>query len=193
MNVKEDFYKRQEKKSRYWYNKAADLRASAGALWACMDSKRSIEVAEELGLGEGFSMPVATYPVYRMLCGMALELIYKAVVVAKNEKPNTSSHNLFDLASDAGLEISNDQKGILDILSESIIWAGRYPFPKKQEQREKLNKLSYKHLFDKGEKFGKLDVLRPNKALYWESFNALFNDASKVYWQASKNIGVKFE
>ncbi len=177
-----DSYSRREQVSTYWYNKSSDLRAAAGAVWASMYDVRSEKIVEELGLGKGFDMKIATFPVYMMLCGLALELIYKAINVAKGNKPDTNSHNLNTLALTSGLSIDKEQRGLLDILSESIIWAGRYPVPKKRENLKHLSKLQTKHLFDKVP-FGKLHILKPNTALKWESFDRLWRDASEVYWQ----------
>lgn len=113
MDIQIDIYERRKKIAIYWYNKASDLRGSAGALWASMDEARSNAIVKELGLGTGFNMKVATPPVYAMLCGMSLELLYKAIVVAKGNEPNIKSHKLTDLASVAGLSVTDRQAGLL--------------------------------------------------------------------------------
>ena len=112
---------------------------------------------------------------------MALELLYKAITIAKGNEPK-KSHNLNQLALAAGLEIKGEQAGLLDILSESIIWNGRYPVPHKHSDFEDLKKLINEHLYDK-ESLGNLSVLKPNNALSWESFNELWSNAFDVYWQ----------
>lgn len=112
---------------------------------------------------------------------MALELIYKAITVAKNREPDTNSHNLSKLSSDAGVEVTEMQNGLLDILSESIIWDGRYPVPKKQEYMQKLHDLHHKHLYDKVD-VGKLQLHRHNGALDWNGFSNLWQDAVNAYW-----------
>ncbi len=176
----EDIYKNRKELSIYWFNKASDLMGSAGALWACQDGTRSSEVVEELGLWQGYSMGVATPPVYRMLCGMALELIYKAIIVAKGENvPET--HRLIDLAQKAEVEVKEKQKGLLQVLTESIIWDGRYPTPKKEAHMESLYNLTCEHLYDK-EPLGSMHILKPNKALGWEGFVELWGTANEVYW-----------
>ena len=64
----------------HWYNRASDLHASAGALWLIMRTREE-GAADELGLGRGFSMCVACWPVYLMLSGLSLEVIMKAALV----------------------------------------------------------------------------------------------------------------
>lgn len=182
MDVQNEIYKRRKELSIYWYNKASDLRGSAGALWASMDDAKSTEIAEKLGLENGFSIKIAAYPVYKMLCGMALELIYKAIVVAKGNEPDTQSHKLINLASSAGLKVKDEQIGLLSILSESVIWDGRYPVPKNLKDFKLLSELRDEHLYEKAP-LGKLYVLKPNGALCWESFNEIWIDAFEVYWQ----------
>ena len=180
MDIPSNIFERRKNLAIYWYNKSSDLRGAAGALWVSMDVANSKEIVEKLGLGKGFSMKVATAPVYGMLCGMSLELLYKAIVVAKGAEPNTNSHKLTDLAKEAGVSVTEQQEGLLEVLSEYIIWNGRYPVPKKQEYMQHLNELVTEHLYDR-EPFGKTYLLRPNGALNWESFNILWGEGYDVY------------
>lgn len=166
--MQEDIYSSHKQQSIYWYNKAADLRGSAGVLWSSMGDERSAEIVKELGLGKGFRIEAATGSVYKMLCGMALELIYKAITVAKGKEPNTRSHKLTSLALDAGVSYLKDVEGLLDILSESISWDGRYPVPQKKKKKDmkRLNELKKRHLYEK-RSYGEVNVLVPNHALDW--------------------------
>jgi hypothetical protein len=164
-----------------WYNKSADLRASAGALWYCMKHKHPCSVAEDLGLGSGFDMAIATYPVYRMLCGMSLELLYKAIAVSQKHDVK-KTHDLVKLAKIAGVKVDDTSKGILEILTECIYWNGRYPVPDKDEQAmQKLNTLSREHLLTNVQN-GTTKFYKPNDALNWEHFNEIWLQASRVFW-----------
>lgn len=49
----------------HWFNRAADLHASAGALWYSMENDGRHGIGEELGFSKDFSMNVACYPVYQ--------------------------------------------------------------------------------------------------------------------------------
>jgi len=44
------------------------------------------------------------------------------------------NHNLIQLSKDSGVNLTKDQECTLELLSEIIIWNGRYPIPKKEEQ-----------------------------------------------------------
>lgn len=65
--------------------------------------------------------------------GIALELALKAIAIAKSKKFETN-HRLYDLCMLIGLKITKNQECTLELLSELIVWSGRYPVPKKEGQ-----------------------------------------------------------
>ncbi|MCP4551327.1 MAG: HEPN domain-containing protein [Bacteroidetes bacterium] len=70
--------------------------------------------------------------------GLSIELGLKAIAVAKsNDFPKT--HNLNKLVKSSGIEITSDQEATLELLSEFIIWAGRYPTPNDKDAWDKYN------------------------------------------------------
>jgi hypothetical protein len=164
----------------WWFNKSSDLRASAGTLWLGMTSEQSENTVRTLNLGDGFSIAAATWPVYEMLCGMSLELIFKAVAVVKGSDP-TAIHKLTNLAKEAGLTYSKDVEGILDIWTESIVWNGRYPVPKKEEAMARTQELRREHLYVGGKLSGVSK--KYNDSLSWESFNSIWSVANNEFWK----------
>ena len=70
---------------------------------------------------------------YYYNAGISLELILKAIAIAKGKAFETN-HRLNDLCDLVDTKITNDQKCTLELLSELIVWSGRYPVPKKQGQ-----------------------------------------------------------
>lgn len=160
-----------------WYNKASDLRGAAGLVWAGMEDEQTSNTAQELGLGAGFSFQVACWPVYLMLCGLAIELLLKTIIVADGREP-ADHHKLVDLWRDSKLSITRQQRGLLEILTQSIYWAGRYPIPRKEADFGRLAELSDKHLWD-ATPMGTsgLHVRRRNANLEWPSFNELWSTA----------------
>jgi len=182
MTAYSELYDRRQKHSMYWFNKSSDLHAAAAALWYSRDESHSETIVRECGLGDGFIMRIAVMPVYYMLCGLSLELLYKAIIVAKGNtvKP---SHRLVELAESAGIDLNPEHKGLLEMLRESIEWEGKYPVPtqKQAQHLEQMCSLIHKHLYDR-ESFGSLQVLKPNDALSWQSFDALWQEGGRVYW-----------
>jgi len=123
----------------HWLNRAADLKASAGALWHAMGSQDTA-IAQELGYGAGYSMKVACWPVYHMLCGLSLELIMKAVLVQRaTPQKQVEIHFLHKLHLLLGLNLDDERKQLLDFYEASVVWAGRYPTPRNPTDEKLLS------------------------------------------------------
>lgn len=84
------------------------------------------------------------FPVYKLLLGLSFENLLKGIVVAqrgsgssvgKVEKDLTTHHmeDLLDLADLSSVSISDDEKSLLIDLEQYVVWAGRYPLPKRSE------------------------------------------------------------
>lgn len=175
---------RRNKISRYWYNNSSDLRASAAALRICNDPDIAARTVAEYELGGGFLMPVATSKVFRMLCGMSMELIFKALSVERGEEVNQSSHDLLQHLSTTGLSYSPTERELLKILSHATTWSGRYPSPKKQDALEVYQDLVNKNMYDSRPLgSGTLKILTPNNALDWDSFNGMWKKAMRSYFE----------
>jgi hypothetical protein len=112
----------------HWFNRGADLHASAGAMWYAMENDARQQIAQELGFSSGYSIGVACYPVYHMMCGLALEVIMKAVLVQRG-LPFPKTHSLERLVQAIGLTKTKDELEVLKFYEQSVLWAGRYPVP----------------------------------------------------------------
>jgi HEPN domain-containing protein len=94
--------------------------------------KRAVDFKEAailIAKSEEYSPP---FPYYYN-SGIALELALKSIAIAK-AKSYEANHRLNDLCALVGLDITKDQECTLELLSELIIWSGRYPVPKKEGQ-----------------------------------------------------------
>jgi HEPN domain-containing protein len=65
--------------------------------------------------------------------GISLELALKALAITKSKEFETN-HRIAELVSLVGLNVTKDQECTLELLSELIVWSGRYPIPKKEGQ-----------------------------------------------------------
>lgn len=140
------------------------------------------KIVNDCGLGTGFSMTVATPPVFHMLCGMAMELVFKALTVERAEKVNESTHDLLHHVASTGLSYTPAERELLKVLSHDIVWTGRYPTPKKESQMTDYKDLVRKTLFDRVP-MGTMTALRRNDALDWASFDCLWSKASHEYYR----------
>jgi hypothetical protein len=168
-------YERSKSLGMYWYNKASDLHGTAGLVWAGMEDDQAPSTAVRLGLGKGFDFRVACWPVYLMLCGLALELLLKTAIVAKGAQP-TKTHQLEVLWERVGLPLTAKEQGLLKILTESILWAGRYPVPTREADFDRLADLQWEHLWSpSSNRATGLDLRHPNGNLDWPAFGKLWS------------------
>jgi hypothetical protein len=173
----------------YWFNRASDLRATAGAAWFSM-SVNPETVREALGLPSGFSMHVACRPVYHLLCGLALEVLLKGVLALRREQP-PATHDLCVLADRVAIELSANERELLRYYSTTISWAGRYPLPKKPTE-DKLrdywdNAVDVLTTATPLAPGSFLRVARPSGADHWDAFHALYERIETLRWAEERS------
>lgn len=118
----------------HWFNRAADLHASAGAIWDAMNHEPDA-VSSRLGFAAGHSMGIACHPVYMMVCGLSLEVIMKAVLACRGEMfDDLQHHNLCELSLAVGRDLSKQERKLLTYYEGALYWSGRYPVPKRNVQ-----------------------------------------------------------
>jgi hypothetical protein len=121
-----------------WLSYAEELEEAAEALWADKESGLNLEIETQLDgslIGKKLSAHSRSYI---LLAGLALENILKGLIIAEDANLISSGkldaslkrHNLLDLANriDA-LELTDDEKQILQICQDAIPYWGRYPIP----------------------------------------------------------------
>jgi hypothetical protein len=144
-----------------------------------MQNNAAQGIAPALGLGDAVDMTTATWRVYRMLCGMALELSYKAIAVVQG-KNVLHVHNLVQLAEHAGVPLLKARdKRLLQLLTECIVWDGRYPVPRSAGSLQYFTYLTYESRYcteQTGETSWALKPLDPDP-FDWEEFPAFWNQA----------------
>ena len=182
-------YSDQQSKSIYWYNTAMDLRASAAAVHHAIQCDSDFPTAD-YGFPNGFRMSVACPRSYRMLWGMAFEVLAKAVAVATGENVR-EIHRLDDLAEIASVRYSSEQQAVLKIVSDAIYWHGRYPVPLKEEHWQKLSSLTRSTLLDEVPLAEGSDaiVLCPNNKLSWECLDELWSPMMERLFAVADWIG----
>ena len=173
-------YESRKVTSMYWFNKSSDLHAGAAALWMSMEDDIASKIVNDCELGDGFKMDVAVGPVFYMLCGMAMELIFKAITVEAGGQINEKHHQLLQHLALTELTYSSTERKLLQMLSHDIIWAGRYPTAKSEDQMVECRELAFKNLF---ERVPGATFLRPNDALDWKAFHGLWSKATQEYFR----------
>ncbi|WP_257294223.1 hypothetical protein [Endozoicomonas sp. YOMI1] len=155
-----DLYNKQfelrQETSGYWHNKSHDLLVSARTLWKAMQSEKDLEIN--------------CWATYKMLIGMSFELLFKAHCIGSDTEFNPT-HDLVALANTANLPTSKSENKILQVLSEYVIWDGRYPTPKKPEHL----KGHWKNQADLSDEKLDLENLMPLWRRFSDSFMEQYN------------------
>jgi hypothetical protein len=115
----------QQKSSAAWFGLATSYNAAALVLHGNQDK-----------------IPSDSRP-FVMNAALSLELILKSILT-KRGLPiphDKGGHNLHLLCSRANVSLSDNQKLTLELLTETLIWAGRYPIPKTEDQWNNYNDL----------------------------------------------------
>lgn len=76
---------------------------------------------------------------------LSIELILKAILARKLiDIPNrTGGHDLLALSDMALVQISEDQRKTLDLLTATIIWSGRYPAPNSKSKWDEYQDFTF--------------------------------------------------
>lgn len=180
MSITKEIFSRRKRIGTYWLNKSSDLHAAAAALWYSVDAEVSDPIVARFGLGSGFAMAAAVPDVFRMLCGMSLELLLKAILVSKRlDVPH--KHDLVALAESAAVPLDDRDRGLYAILTECVRWDGRYPVSKTLDEFEDLAELEERLLTDVIGTSGRLVFRQGNDALSWDGFDRLWKQAAVHY------------
>jgi hypothetical protein len=172
----------------HWRNRAADLKASAGALWHSMGAQDST-IATELGYAPGYRMSVACWPVYHMLCGLSLELTMKAVLAQRGPTPaDFKGHKFANLHQQLRLPLSKDKRKLLQFYEDSLVWAGRYPTPLDATDEKLLKHYELaSEVLTKPVELSQSGVLRfkvSSGATDWEHFVKLWDNYALLFNEA---------
>lgn len=115
----------------WWWGSARDLYISAGVLWFSARGGADWKHKQ-------WNVDVVRYASsapFLMLYGMALEALLKAICFKKGVKPR-ETHKLAKLSEMAGVDMTETEARVLEILSNHIEWAGRYPAPKQPKKNK---------------------------------------------------------
>lgn len=126
-----------------WHQRSQTLIEAARRLAAPFQEAYSVfqgNASEEERLQAAAVLSVS--PVHLMLCGLALELLFKARLAAQGRGVLDDNetlvfpfikHDLELLAREANVPLTDGQRHLLQRLTAFAVWAGRYPIARKVE------------------------------------------------------------
>lgn len=161
-NLYHETYSRLKQTSDYWHSEAANLFTSAEVLYNNLDK-------------EPFC-----WNSYKLLIGLSFELLLKSIAIQKNMELS-HTHKLDKLIKSINIPLSNDDLGILKILTEYVIWSGKYPTPKTANELTKLSDLENKHLYETISKIRNIEIGTYNNKLDFPYISELWQRINDIY------------
>lgn len=114
---------------------------------------------------------------------LSIELLLKAIIVGKGGSPRTI-HKLVDLAHDAKVTFPEGVEATLELLSEVLIWSGRYPAPNKEADWDRyFDNVLERHIVR--ERQGNVYTTRANRDTFpsRERYDEIWNIATTEWTQ----------
>lgn len=114
---------------------------------------------------------------FALNAGLSLELMFKSIL-AKNKlciPHGMDGHDLNALSEKAGLKFSSNQKLTLELLTEAIVWSGRYPAPKKEQRWDDYqDRIFEAHVVR--QTMGTVSSAKANPSTFpnWENYSAIW-------------------
>lgn len=170
MADEETLFQRRQRAPNHFWGRAEDARFAAWYLW------------------QGSEQEPALKDAYRREASLALELIIKAVIAqhiengtdALERKAPPTSHSLTDLWKSAGLSplAKPDHARLIDA-KHRLIWAGRYPTPKRESDYDLEEKESrpYRQVVAR---FKGRDLTQ-GWSFDWEDFDRIYQIAADAF------------
>ena len=154
---------RQNANAAAWYSLAKSFHAAAKVLNEFRDR-----------------IPSDTRP-FALNAALSLELIFKAIL-ARKQVPLPSGkdgHDLRKLCRKAGVTISDKQMTTLELMTEEIIWAARYPAPNTEDRMDDYHdRIFEKHIVRS--RTANVTSVRANPETFpnWENYERIWNACS---------------
>ena len=166
---------------RTWFQRSIAFKDSAKAVLNDIVSELGIDINE---LGEGSMKTGPAYERYRvslMLMGYAYETLFKGILsmrLKKSDKfkPEWFTHDLRKLCQEASIWVSLGEGLLLDTMTHTIEWAGKYPLAKREKQYKDYGLLPV-HITGRG-----VLPYRLTKVLYalWDEIHRLATNSEKT-------------
>jgi hypothetical protein len=180
--IKSSRYNLQKEALLGYSNSADNLRSGALIIWNAYHE--GCVGPQSLGFEAGFSFSVSLPPVFSLLCGLSIELLLKGTCKAL-ELPAKKHHRLADLADDAGIVFSDDDRVILLSLTEYVYWAGRYPAP-----NDEKGWFAAEEIFSQQKRSGGslADYSIQTREINRSNYDRLWKHFSSYFWKAKEAV-----
>lgn len=180
--MSEAAFKFHRENSSFWYQKSVDLYASASLIAEARQSREDKEFLDSLELKGDYSVSIGCEHPYLMLMGLSFEVILKAICIETDSEFLQVRHDLQELAKSAGVQLSKKEATQLRLLSDFVLWEGRYPVAKKPSQTMQHWKSTRKELWKKEKVLGFEGIVRTD-IFEHETLKSLWLKLQAHYWK----------
>lgn len=148
----------------FWLKQAKELDRAAMLIWAAV--REDLERISQFEIGAEIRLEQVPHVnlggVFWLNAGFALENLLKGIIV--KDQPDSvikgritrplKTHNLFNLAKRASIDLNVNEAFYLWVGTQCVIWAGRYPSSIKPEETappvfSESDVIAYRSLFDR--------------------------------------------
>lgn len=159
-----------EFRERIGYTRASQL--ANARLWFSLAF--SFHAAAELLSDFAVRIPNDTRP-FAYNSAFSIELVLKAILAKKKLPIPDGGHSLLSLCREAGVVLSDNQRATLELLSEAIVWSGRYPAPKKDEGWDRYHDQVFeRHIIRSQEDNVFKAMANPDTFPTWENYEKIW-------------------
>jgi len=182
MNKSEAVFNFHNENSSCWYQKSVDLYASASLIAEARQSREDKTFLESLELKGDYSVSIGCEHPYLMLMGLSFEVILKAICIETSSEFSQVKHDLQEVAKSAGVQLSKKEITQLRLLSDFVLWEGRYPVAKRPSQTMQHWNSTRKELW-KTENILGFEVTGRTDIFEHETLKSLWLKLQAHYWQ----------
>jgi hypothetical protein len=135
-----EFFDLQRREPEIWADNASFLLHASNILNSVYQVAAAREHVRMREFVEGKRKSIERVPIYDLrlqtlvfyLRGLGIENLLKAILVAREQEP-PGTHNLRELATKAGVSLTQRQQVLIDAMTANVVWHGRYHVPLKQK------------------------------------------------------------
>lgn len=160
-------------------------RISDAAAWCSL--AKSFHAAAKVLNEFGDRIPSDTRP-FAFNAALSLELIFKAILAKKKMRIPSSQkgHDLRLLCRQACVVVSDQQMTTLELMTEEIIWAARYPTPNTEERMDDYHdRIFEKHVVRSRTANATIARANPETFPNWENYAKIWNACTGEFDQQS--------
>lgn len=113
-----------------WFLSSLRLREASLLLWKKIQKVEN-KMIKDKPLTKGDFEALDLFPVFMMLSGLSIEVIFKSFLVKNGKEWKNISHKILEQIIKEKIELTEEEKKLEERLIKFVSWEGKYPIPMK--------------------------------------------------------------